>query len=130
MSEPAVRLFVVGGVTVLAALVAGFAHLRARRRRVPEIDAEGFEGRIIFFTERSCPSCDTVRELLAPFEVAEYRYEDDPERLSGAGVDAVPVVVIRDEAGLVVDRIAGVPSIRRLAAGMRRAGITKSSYPR
>jgi hypothetical protein len=130
MSELTVRLLVVGGVAALAALVAGLAQFRARRRRIPDIDVTGFEGRILFFTERSCLSCDTVRALLAPFEVAEYRYEDDPQRLAGAGIAAVPVVVIRDGAGVVVDRIAGVPSMRRLVAGLRRAGITKSSYPR
>jgi hypothetical protein len=130
MSDLTLRLVLVAGVIAIALLAAFLGYRRSLRTRV-DVDVDGFGGRVLFFTERSCAGCDRVRAMLSGVDgVVEYRHEDDPERLADAGVTAVPVLVMRDATGGIADRIAGVPSVRRLSVGFRRAGITKSSYSR
>jgi hypothetical protein len=52
----------------------------------------------------------------------EVVFDDDPQVWVRIGVEAVPLVVIRDRSGIVVESIAGVPSRRRLERALRRAG--------
>jgi glutaredoxin len=124
MSETAVRLLVVAAVAVLALVVARAAWwLPAWRAARRPIDLGGVEGRVVLFTDRRCTRCDTVRDMLtaAGVEFVEVRPDDDPDRWARTGVEAVPLLVVRDASGGVTGRIGGVPRRSRLGRLLRRA---------
>lgn len=126
MSEVGWRIVLVGGVT-LAALAA--ARLATRRRRAHlerrTIDTTGLEGRVVLFSSSRCPSCDRVRLLLEDAGVTfeEIRFEDRPDAHRAAGVEAVPLLVLRDGGGAVTAQVAGAPTPRRLHRSLRHAGV-------
>jgi hypothetical protein len=124
MSETAVRLLVVGGIAVLALAAARAAWwLPAWRAGRSRLDLGDLDGRVLLFTDRRCTRCDTVRHMLeaAGEEFVEVCYEDDPDRWAGFGVEAVPLLVVRDASGRVTGRIGGVPRRARLERVLRRA---------
>jgi hypothetical protein len=124
MSEGAVRVLVVGGIAVLALLAAWVAWwLPAWRAGRGHLDLSGVEGRILLFTDRRCTRCGTVRDMLAASgeEFEEIRFDDDPGLWAQIGVEAVPLLVVRDAAGRVTGKIAGVPRRARLQRVLSRA---------
>jgi hypothetical protein len=126
MDDVVGRLLLVAAVAA-AALTAGWLATRRSSRRAERapIDAGGFSGRVLLFTDAACGSCDQARSVLeatgAPF--TEVRYGEHPEGMRRAGIAAVPLILVRDEAGDVVGRVAGRPSVRRVRRLLARAGI-------
>jgi len=123
MSDP--RFFVALGAVAVAGLVALWAHRRERRRAVrAPLDLTGVDGRVVFFSDAACTRCDIVRshfEALSA-EFVEIAYDRDPEAHRRIGVTGVPLVVIRDDEGAEVRRLAGVMPKARLAAVLPRDG--------
>jgi len=124
MGETAVRLLVVAGVVVAALVVARTAWwLPAWRAGRSRLDLIGVEGRVLLFTDRRCTRCDAVRDMLvaAGAGFLEIRYDDDPDRWARIGVEAVPLLVVREASGSVVGQIGGVPRRTRLERMLRHA---------
>lgn len=126
MSDLAVRLLVGGGAVVVAAAIALWAHRGERRRalRVP-LDLSGIDGSVVFFSDVTCTRCDIVRVHLESLgvEFTEVAYDQDPETHRRAGVTAVPLVVVRDDDGGEVRRLAGVMPKARLAMALGRTTV-------
>jgi glutaredoxin len=123
MNEAAARaLLIVAaiGVVVATPLVARM-RAAAAASRAP-LDLSGLTGSILFFSDAACRRCERVRAMLerwAPSFV-EIRHDTDRDAHQRAGVDAVPLVVVRDRHGAVVARFAGVPSARHLRRAIAR----------
>ncbi|HSM01195.1 MAG TPA: glutaredoxin domain-containing protein [Acidimicrobiia bacterium] len=121
-----------GGVVLAAIAVAsaiafayGATYMIRRRARRATLDLSAIGGRVVFFSDTACRKCPAARDALvsAGAEFEEIRYGDDPARFRATGVPAVPLVVVRDEAGVEVGRIAGEVRARELRALLRRAGL-------
>jgi glutaredoxin len=122
MSEPLVRVILVVGIVLAAAAIARIAFiLRAHRAAAARVDVSGLTGRVILFTESSCPTCTAARSALeasgVPYE--EVSYSERPDELRAAGVEAVPLIVVRDPAGAVIGQMAGKPSEKALERLLR-----------
>ena len=125
MSEPVLRALVVGAVVVAGVLVTAAARIRERRRvsNAP-LHLDGIEGRILFFSAADCSRCGAVRALLDRLRLPyrEVAHEDAPGVQERVGVEGVPLVVVRDAAGMEVARFAGRVSARRLRRAIMREG--------
>ncbi len=117
MSEPWVRAVVtIAGVGVVL-LVAYLGRRRERRDAAgTPLRLDGIQGRVLFFTDAACARCDLVRDRLDSLGAAfaEIAYNHEPDLHLAIGVTGVPLLVVRDGAGAVVDRVAGVASERRI----------------
>jgi len=122
MSEGLLRLVLAAAFVVAVvgtAVVAGAT--RRRRAGVSPLELDGLGDGVLFFSDAACVRCDAVRAELdrwgGPY--SEHRYDEEPEIHRGAGVIAVPLVVVRDEAGREVARFVGGGSVRRLRRLLR-----------
>jgi hypothetical protein len=102
MDEVWVRVAVLVGVLAVAAGTA--AGLRWRRRRpVRPIEVAGLRAGVYFFSSASCATCATARATLdarlGESGYTEFAWEDDASVFTSLEVDAVPAVVVLDEAG-------------------------------
>ncbi len=120
MSELAVRLIVVGAVAVVLALLIVMA-LRGGRSRSPAsvtLSGLGLGPGFVLFTSATCPSCADARDVadrvLGPGRYVERAWEDDPDALTAAGIDEVPLVVVMGRRGRVRSVLRGVPDPFRL----------------
>lgn len=116
------------GIIAVAGAVAfayGATRLIRHRAENARLDLSGIEGRVIFFSDAACRRCPAVRDALmaAGVEFEEMRYGEDPARFRATGAPAVPLVVVRDESGAEVGRIAGEVRARELRGLLRRAGL-------
>lgn len=129
MDEPILRLLLVLGVVALALGVArAWPRLRAWRTARSPIRLEGLGPwpAVLLFTSGGCDSCEPARRLVereaGAWPVRELSFEEDPERFTEAGVDAVPLVTVVDRDGRVVGQFAGVPDRRAFRRVLRAAG--------
>lgn len=126
MSEPVARLLVAGVIVLVGLAVVALLRLRERRRSaVDPLDLDAFTARVLLFTDSRCRTCGAARERVVASGVAfdEIAHDHEPELVAAAGVRGVPLLVVRDDAGLIVGRIAGRVGRRDLAALLRRAGL-------
>jgi len=124
MSEPALRAVLVAAalVVVIGAVVVGRWWQRHRAGRIP-LDLSGVEGRVIFFSDTACVRCDAVRDLLTALDSEFTEIAHGGGRFGEIGVDAVPLLVVRDDDGTVTAQIGGVPSSARLRRALRGGGV-------
>ena len=118
MNEVLLRALVIGGAVAAAAIAVRIGSaLQNRKARATALDLSDIDGRLVLLTERSCSNCDEVRRLLEDRDVvfSEVAYEDDSARMERIGVTDVPLLVARDDSGVEVGRIAGLPRRRALA---------------
>jgi hypothetical protein len=129
MDEAATRLILLGAFVLAALVVAGAGHLRrflrGRAATAGPLDLTGVEGRVVFFSDAACPTCDAARARLRASRVPfrEIGYHEDPAAHRRAGVTAVPLTVVRGSDGGEVGRIGGRPSRRALRRLLGRAGV-------
>lgn len=121
MSEPVLRAIAVGTMVfaAVAAVVVADWWRRCRAERL-DLDLREIEGTVIFFTDEACARCGAVRRLLEDLGVAYVEVRHEGARLEAIGVDAVPLVAVRDDEGEVVAQIGGVPSKGRLRRALGR----------
>jgi hypothetical protein len=111
-----------------AALAVGLGALATRQRRIsqPPARLEGLdlEAVIVAFTSTDCRNCRKVMRLLGALDVPvrEVAHELEPALFEAAGVDAVPLVIVRRNDGSVAAQFGGVPGRRRLRRAVARAG--------
>lgn len=102
MDEAWVRLALIGGALVVAALATTIIRLRARGgpRRLHET---GLAPGVYLFTSSACPDCSSVRraltEALGEGGFEERSWESEPGVFHRLGVDAVPATMIVGEDG-------------------------------
>lgn len=108
-------------------VVLGVAYLGHRRQRrtamTTQLRLDGVEGAVLFFSDVACRRCDLVRDRLESIGVdfVEIAFNHEPELQRAIGVVGVPLLVIRDDSGTIVGRMAGVPSARRIGRALARS---------
>ena len=117
MSETLARLLLTAAAVGVVGAVAYLGRRRERRSAsVARLRLDGVQGRVLFFTDSACKRCDVVRHRLESLGAAfrEIAYNHEPELQQAIGVTGVPLLVVRDRAGTIVDRVAGVASVGRI----------------
>jgi len=125
MPEFAVRVLLVGGL-IAAAVAVGMMATRSRRSAQPPVRVGrlGSDAAIIAFTSTDCSRCRSVMRLLSDFDVSvrEITYELEPGLFDEAGVEGVPLVVVRRPDGSHSAQFGGVVGRWRLRRALVRAG--------
>lgn len=128
MSDQAVRIVVVI-VVVAAAVGVAFVARKVQRPMHPQVMVGDVGDRpgVVLFTSTNCGNCKKAIAVLKdesiPFR--EITHDLEPQRFESWAVHAVPLTVVIDLDGGVVDMVSGVPSHRFLAKAIRSAGIQR-----
>ena len=128
MSDQTVRIIVVLVVAVVAILLALVARKLVRPVH-PEItvgDAGDRPG-VVLFTSTDCSNCKEAIALLKSESISfrEITHELEPQRFESWTVLAVPLTVVLDADGGIVEMISGVPHRRTLRKALRVAEIVQ-----
>ncbi len=123
--DPVVRLV---ALATAALIVVVLARMVAGHRQTPQpidLRAAGLPGGLVLFTSTECANCATVRSMLAAtgLRPREVTWELEPATMERAGVGAVPLTVVVDGDGAIIEQWTGVPSRRwvsRAVAAARR----------
>lgn len=126
MSPQAVRiLFVVGAVAV--ALLIAMVLRRAQRPVHPAVSVGDVGDRpgVVLFTSTDCGNCKKAIALLKSEEIPfrEVTHDLEPQRFETWDVVAVPLTVVVDAKGSIVETMSGVPRRKALTRAVRHAGI-------
>lgn len=127
MSEPVVRILVVAAAVAIAIGVAlGFRLSERRRVAKAPLDLGTLRSPVTLFSDAGCTNCDQARTALQEegVDFEEFRYDHHPEVFAAVGVSGVPLIVVKDEAGDEMGRIAGRVSpraLRRLTGRVARS---------
>ena len=124
MSDSLVRLALILAVGLVA---AGIGFLSRRKVTYhPPVDISGLDlpAGLVIFTSTECVRC---RELLVAAKsldvpLREVTYELEASLQERAGVVGVPLTLVIDRSGLLVEQMAGVVGIRALRRAAARAG--------
>ena len=126
MSDQLIRVMVVLGVVAVAVLAAFLARKLAQpmHPRITVGDVGDRPG-VVLFTSTDCGNC---KEAIATLEGAsipfrEVTYDLEPHRFETWDVLAVPMTVVVDGEGIVVEAISGVPRRKVLTRAVQAAGI-------
>lgn len=78
---------------------------------------------MLLFTDAACRRCDLVRDRLVTLAAGftEIAFNHEPDLHRAIGVTGVPLLVVRDGSGRIVDRVAGVASVRRIRLALSLA---------
>jgi len=108
-------------------VVLGVAHLGHRRERrnatTSQLRLDDVEGSVLFFSDAACRRCDVMRDRLESIgaDFVEIAFNHEPDLQTAIGVTGVPLLVIRDQSGTIVRRIAGVASAKRIGRLLARS---------
>ena len=130
VSDVVVRLGVVAGVVVVAAVIA-FVIRRLARPPHPGISVGDLGDRpgVILFTSTTCSTC---KETIAFYErmgvpFREVTNELESQRFDEWGIVAVPLTVVVDAEGTAIRTFSGSPRKRPLVAALSAAGIARTT---
>ncbi|GMQ97831.1 MAG: hypothetical protein BMS9Abin17_0334 [Acidimicrobiia bacterium] len=130
MNDVAVRVAAVIVVLGLARLVA-LVLARFLRPKHPDVIVgdEGDRPGIVLFTSTDCSTCKRAISRIheSGLTFREITYDLEPQRFDAWGVTGVPLTIVLDAAGSIVDGMSGVPSIRRLRRAAQKARIERGS---
>ena len=117
-----VAIIVVAVGIVLGGAWLGRHHQRRHVTRSP-LKLDEVEGRVLFFTDVACRRCDLVRHRLVALNAvfSEIAFNHEPDLHRAIGVTGVPLLVVRDDSGLITHQIAGVASVRRIRRALSRS---------
>jgi len=129
MSNELLRVALVVGAVAVALIVAWIAR-KLQRPVHPDIvvgDAGDRPG-VVLFTSTGCGNCKDMIALLKSESVSfrEITYDLEPQRFEAWVVLAVPLCVVIDADGNVVEIMSGVPRTRTLHRALRSADISVS----
>jgi len=129
VSDQALRIVVVL-VVVAAAVAVAFVARRLQRPAHPQVVVGDVGDRpgVVLFTSTDCGNCKEAISVLKNESVSfrEITHDLEPQRFEDWAVLAVPLTVVIDSDGGVVDMVSGVPSHRFLTKAMRSAGIERT----
>ena len=126
MSDTLVRLLVVVGIVLAAATIAWvIGRVRTPPHPAVTVGEVGDRPGVVLFTSTTCPTCKDAIAELERFGVRFREVTDDlePQRFETWGVSAVPLTVVIDGSGHVVQTFSGVPRRRPLERALGRAGV-------
>ncbi|MDQ1437916.1 MAG: hypothetical protein QOK43_1545 [Acidimicrobiaceae bacterium] len=140
------RLLLAAAIVVVASVVA--AVLRRRRPAPPtqpqyqvpaQLDRDDFDGPdrpwlVAVFSSATCQSCERAvakAAVLASETVAvqDVSYQDRKDLHERYAIDAVPTIVVADEAGVVRASFIGVPTATDLWAAVADARHPDARHP-
>jgi len=118
-------LFVIAAVSV--ALLVAMILRRARRPVHPAVSVGDVGDRpgVVLFTSTDCGNCKKAIALLRSEEIPfrEVTHDLEPQRFETWDVVAVPLTVVVDAHGDIVETMSGVPPRKTLVRAVRLAGI-------
>lgn len=129
MSDAVVRLFFVLAVIAAALMIAAIA-TRVKKPVHPAITVGDVGDRpgVVLFTSTDCGTCKEAIALLEsesiPFR--EVTYDLEPHRFDTWTVFAVPLTVVIDAEGEILQTMTGVPALRKLRRAVAAARIARS----
>lgn len=117
---------IVAGVMILVAIITVIARkLGSPHHGRVEVAGLDLPSGIVLFTSTECSNCKEAlaraKETGAPLR--EITYEIEAARFESAGISGVPLTLVIDGEGSVIEQIAGVPGRRRLRRALDRAGV-------
>ena len=124
MSDVAIRLLAAAMAVGVVVGVGIWGRVQERRRsHGADLNLDGIEGSVLFFTDAACLRCGVVRSRLDDLGVdyTEIAYNHEPELQAAIGVIGVPQVVVRSRDGAIVARLVGSISRRRLRRAVHKA---------
>lgn len=127
MGDVVVRVLLV----LIVASVAGGVSLWFRRNAVyhPSVDVAGLglPPGLVVFTSTECRRCKQVLAAARVIDVPlrEVTYELEPELQERAGVVGVPLALVIDDSGRLIDQFAGVVRPGTLRRAVARAGFAE-----
>jgi len=127
VSDAVLRLLLVVAIVVAAAAVAWVAS-RFRRPPHPTVTVGDIGDRpgVVVFTSTNCSTCREARGVLEEMRVPfrEVTSELEQRRFEEWGVVAVPLIVVIDEGGGVVETYTGIPRRGALRRSISIAGVS------
>lgn len=129
--DPVVRLVVLAIAALVVVVVARLLGGHRQTRQPIDLRGAGLRGALVLFTSTDCANCATVRSMLAAsgLRPREVTWELEPATMERAGVGAVPLTVVVDGEGAVIEQWTGVPTrrwVRRAVAAARRVNPSAS----
>ena len=128
MTDELFRILVVLGVVAVAGLAAFIARKLARPvHPAITVGEVGDRPGVVLFTSTDCGNCKEAIAVLegASIPFREVTYDLEPQRFETWDVVAVPLTVVLDVHGGVVDSMTGVPHRRALVKAVDAAGIER-----
>jgi len=125
-------------IALVAAAATGVVTVAVATRRFPrpvhdpvDLTGLGLPPGIVIFTSTECANCKDAIAVVRRSGVAvrEVTWELEGRLLERAGVTAVPLTVVLDGAGRVVDQMAGVPRRRRLQRALAAKSLAAPTAP-
>jgi hypothetical protein len=120
-------MVVVLGVVAVAVLAAYVAR-KAAKPIHPEITVGDVGDRpgVVLFTSTDCSNCKAAISVLenASIPFREVTHDLEPQRFETWNVVAVPLTVVIDARGDIVDSMTGIPRARALVRSVHAAGIS------
>jgi hypothetical protein len=123
VSDTAIRLLAAVLAAGVVAVVGIWGRVHEQRRsQGSDLNLDGIDGSVLFFTDTACLRCGVVRARLDDLgvEYTEIAHNHEPALLASIGVIGVPQVVVRSDDGVVVARLAGSISHRQLNRAVRK----------
>jgi hypothetical protein len=128
VSDQLIRVTIVLGVVAVAVLAAFLARKLAQpmHPRITVGDVGDRPG-VVLFTSTDCGNCKEAISVLqsASIPFREVTHDLEPQRFDTWNVLAVPLTVVLDAEGNIVDSLTGVPRRRALIRAAQAAGIER-----
>jgi hypothetical protein len=128
VSDQLIRVTIVLGVVAVAVLAAFLARKLAQpiHPRITVGDVGDRPG-VVLFTSTDCGNCKEAITVLqsASIPFREVTHDLEPQRFDTWNVLAVPLTVVLDAEGNIVDSLTGVPRRRTLIRAAQAAGIER-----
>ncbi len=123
--DPVVRLVALATAALIVVVLARMVGGHGQTPQPIDLRGAGLPGGLVLFTSTECANCATVRSMLAAtgLRPREVTWELEPATMERAGVGAVPLTVVVDGDGAIIEQWTGVPSRRwvsRAVAAARR----------
>ncbi len=122
------RVMVVLGVVAVAVFAAYLARRLARPvHPAITVGEVGDRPGVVLFTSTDCGNCKEAISILqrASIPFREVTHDLEPQRFDTWDVLAVPLTVVLDAEGNIVDSMTGVPRRRALIRAVQAAGIER-----
>lgn len=124
MTEAVLRLGLTLAVIAVAAGIAFLARKTVRVHPAVDIAGAGLPPGIVVFTSTDCGRCKEVLASARSFDVPlrEVTYELESDLQQRVGVVGVPLTLVIDRSGNLIEQIAGPAKPRTIRRALTQAG--------